>query len=590
MSELSGQEVPPEDLPDSSSRSGQPVPSEDMPESLSGQEVPVSDLPDEDLQNQYGTPLQQVGATAEGFARGIAPGLATAAENKLSELGVPGISPQEQLGRQLANPAESGAGEVGGNIALMTALPEAEFAKLGQVGSKAINGMIHMGLISGGDEVSKSLLGQGDPASAVAAHIAGSSALGLLGGGVFGKAEELVGKGLKALEAAKVGDKLKGLVAGFGHAASFPENSKVLSLGQSALTSSEKGGLDPVAFKAGQKMFGDITGSAGKNALTTGSSVIGYHVAGPYGGLAAPVIEKGLEKILAPVASKASQKYIGPAVLRAAASGNLSDLSKILDHATMCAKGIKRLSGSVENLFSSSGNKVIDHYSTQKDDDKLDNFIQDGGIDPEIKQESQDQGIPQQYAQGGSVQPSPQQNPMETVFPEQHILLTSAKGRISNYLNSLKPSKITQKLPYDTDHKDPKKEKDYKSAINLANQPLTILNKVKDGSLLPKDVTNLTSMYPELHKDLSDRIVKRMSEGQLKDEKKPPYKTRQAMSLFLGSSLDSTLTPQSMMAAQNVFAQQKSAQPQPASKGAIKDMGKSSQTVEQGREARANKS
>ena len=572
------------------------IPDEQFKPDAAPQSAAAADAPDfipdhefQDDQDKYTTPLQQAGTVAEGFARGIAPGAATYAENKLSQMGVPGISPQEQLGRQTANPGEAATGEIGGNVALMGLAPELEFAKLGQVGSKAINGMIQMGLISGGDEVSKSLLGQGDPASSVAAHIAGAGALGLIGGGLFGKAENAAKKGLQALENSKLGAKLTGFLSGFGHAATFP-GQEAVSLGKSALTSAETGKLDPTAFKAGQKAYNDITGKAAGQVAKYVADYAGYKIGGLPGMLAGHVVGQHLEKLVNKTIPSVAQKYIAPSLLRAASSGSVEGLGQVLDHATTLGKGVQKTAKLVDSIFNASANKGIEAYqSSEKDRDKLNSYIEGGGSDQDIRDAAQQDGVPSQnYAEGGEVK-VPEKNHIAEVFPEQNVLLSAAKGRMSNYLSSIRPVQSKTKLPYDSEMENSQKKKDYHKALDIAVSPLSVVDKIKKGTLLPKDVTHLTSMYPELHQELSKKITERMHEGQLKEEKKPPYHVRQALSLFLGASLDSTLTPAGIMASQNVFAQQSAQKQAQSSQAALGKIGQNSMTPEQSRSQRQNK-
>lgn len=86
-------------------------------------------------------------------------------------------------------------------------------------------------------------------------------------------------------------------------------------------------------------------------------------------------------------------------------------------------------------------------------------------------------------------------------------------------------------------------------------------------------------------------MTERMMQSQLKEETKPKYKTRQALSLFLGTNLDSTLTPAGIQAAQGVFAKQKAQkQMPPNSKSSLSKMGPNSQTASQARDKNLNKS
>ena len=60
-------------------------------------------------------------------------------------------------------------------------------------------------------------------------------------------------------------------------------------------------------------------------------------------------------------------------------------------------------------------------------------------------------------------------------------------------------------------------------------------------------------MYPEVHNYLGRELTKRIMQAQIKGER-PEYKKRQAMSLFLGTNLDSTFTPQAIQTIQGVYA------------------------------------
>lgn len=566
------QEVPSSDLPESlaPNLSGAEVPSDDLPQQ-SGTEVPPEDLPHTSTGQQALTALEGVG---RGISAGLTDPLAAGMRKGATALGVPQeylhyIAPEQKEieARKQENPIEAGASEIAGNIGLMTALP--------QIGSKAINGMIQMGLISGGDELSKSLLGQGDPTTAVAAHVAESGAMGLLGGALFGKAEQV---GLKAIENMKLGTKVNSFLSGLGHAASFP-NSEVVPLAESALTNEEHKILDDTAFKLGQTAY--------KNMGAGVAGAIGGHLKGRYGFLGGAAIEKYLEKLLSPYTSKISQKYIAPAILKAASSERVQGLTSIIDHASTCSKGFNKINRGVESLFESGGNKALEETASEKDREKLRKFIEDGGVDKQVTEENQ-QAQPQGFAGGGQVKDSPEAaNHIEQVYPEQNVLLSATKGRVSNYLNSVRPIKDPNKLPYDSEHKTPQHEKDYNKVLDLANQPLSILNHVKKGSLLPEHMKHFTSMYPDLYSQLSQKMTERIAKGNLKEDKKPPYHIRQSMSLFLGSSLDSTTTPQAIQAAQQVFMAQKSQKQ--AAMSALNKVGENSMTPEQSREKRLNK-
>lgn len=79
------------------------------------------------------------------------------------------------------------------------------------------------------------------------------------------------------------------------------------------------------------------------------------------------------------------------------------------------------------------------------------------------------------------------------------------------------------------------------------------------------------------------------------DGEKPSYKTRQAMSLFLGAPLDSTMTQSSIQSIQSIFSKNKpQAQPQQQGKqkkspNKLEKLSSQLQTPDQSRSMRANK-
>lgn len=454
--------------------------------------------------------------------------------------------------------ATMGAGQVGG----MPGLPLASF------GARALKGAIETGLYQGKDEIDKAALGQGDPGAAVAARIAGASLVGGIIGGFTGQRPETISETSKLATETKLGSHISDMLKGIGYAADtsapIPEDIK-----------------SAMMFKSGQGLYKAIQSKSlelGAGALT------GHFETGVVGAAINGVIKHMFGDSL----SKYSREKIAPFFLKAAASGNIKNPMQIVRHATDITRGDKLMNNGVEALFAKGAQKIADDAMSDSDKDKLRDHIENGGP---IEQEAQTSPQPQGFAEGGQVnQQIEPNNEIANHWPEQNTMLNATRSRVYNYLNGIRPVKNLLKLPYDTDHKDPQKERDYDKALTLAAKPLSILNHVKDGSLTPNKLSAFTSMYPELHDELSKRITKRMTEGQVKDETRPPHKVRQAMSLFLGSNLDSSLTPQNMMAAQNVFTQQNNQKSAQVKTTALSKLGKNAQTPDQSREQRLNKS
>lgn len=219
-------------------------------------------------------------------------------------------------------------------------------------------------------------------------------------------------------------------------------------------------------------------------------------------------------------------------------------------------KGKKDIQAHVDDLFSPSTTKTIKPDVDKRD--KLNKFISTGGMTNEIK--SQD--VPDNT----------------TIPPGQSLMLNASKGKVYSYLNNLRPvpDSFQSKLPFDTATPNKDAERTYHRALDVANNPLSVLHHMKTGTMLPEHVSHINGMYPELTDHLQKKLTEKITEAQMKGEK-PAYKTRMGMSIFMGTNLDSTLTPQNMQAAQATFApMQAAAQPQSGTKekGSKKALGK----------------
>lgn len=133
---------------------------------------------------------------------------------------------------------------------------------------------------------------------------------------------------------------------------------------------------------------------------------------------------------------------------------------------------------------------------------------------------------------------------------------------------------------------------EYNRALDIAQQPLIVLNKIQNGSISPPDVLALKSMYPALYNKVSQQLTSHMVDMVDKGED-IPYKTRLGLSIFLMQPLDSTMLPASIMAAQiqspheSGDNEQQSPQKPPAASSVkgLSKMPQSYQTPGQAREA-----
>jgi hypothetical protein len=175
-------------------------------------------------------------------------------------------------------------------------------------------------------------------------------------------------------------------------------------------------------------------------------------------------------------------------------------------------------------------------------------------------------------------------------LPDHGTAMAQTGMQAANYLNNLRPD--TQRMsPLDTKPiVNSEKIAAYNNALNIAEQPMIVLDKIKSGSITPQDITHLRAMYPSLYNQMVSKVSNEMTEHMNKGEA-VPYRTRQGLSLFMGQPLDSTMTPQAIMAAQPVTAAQPDQggqaqkKPSEASMTGMQKLGQTYQTPAQYRES-----
>lgn len=148
-------------------------------------------------------------------------------------------------------------------------------------------------------------------------------------------------------------------------------------------------------------------------------------------------------------------------------------------------------------------------------------------------------------------------------MPDHQVAMGQTMGSVMSYLNSIRPG-IQKAGPLDSEIQPSSFQKaDYNKALDIANQPLSVLPKIKAGTITPQDIRHLSAMYPALYKSLASKLTDQMAEHLSKDEP-VPYKTRMSLSMFLAQPLDSTMSPYSIVAAQPLPPQE---QPQGGAPG-----------------------
>lgn len=146
-------------------------------------------------------------------------------------------------------------------------------------------------------------------------------------------------------------------------------------------------------------------------------------------------------------------------------------------------------------------------------------------------------------------------------LPDHGVAFGAIAARAVQYLNALKPNTTKMGLLDAEPVPSSFAEAKYNRALDIAEQPLTILKHIQNATLIPEDVQTLQNIYPALYQGLTQKItseiIDRTSQGKL-----IPYKNRIALSMFLSQPLDSTMTPQAIQSMQPQMPEQPPQAPQ----------------------------
>lgn len=528
------------EMPEPEPKAGEEVP-EDMIPPESGAEVPADMVPEPgslSMPSSIGDAVSRIGKS------GI---FKTPESDTPTEPGEKWDTPEnvKAMDKRFEDAAAVGSVITGGGVvkgANAAAAKVADLVGLGKVGSAALKGAISNGLIEATDETSKWMMGE-NPEHPVGAILAAAGLGGLIGGGGAAATQKL-----KDVAEKNLSKKASSWIAGFGAAAQGTERPV-------------EDGIDKSAFSQGEKYFRNLM-HIGTGTATSAGAYEGWKEGGAGGAAAGAAKGFAIAKGLG-----IAKKVATPVILKILSSGTTEGMMEALEHAENVVTGSSRVETAIDGLFdraAKAGGKAIDTLQSDKKRAEIEDYLENGGVGQDVKDAMMPDAA-SNFAEGGEVEPlhSEKQNGIATHFPAQNMLMNAAKARASNYLNSLRPAKIHPKLAFDEAPDTRQQEKTYKKAIGVAAAPLSILGKIGDGTIEPEHIKHLNAMYPEvtglIQKKLTDKIV----DAQLKGEK-PSYKVRQGLSMLLGTPLSGEMKPENIQAAQAVFAQNKSRQPQEA--------------------------
>lgn len=145
-------------------------------------------------------------------------------------------------------------------------------------------------------------------------------------------------------------------------------------------------------------------------------------------------------------------------------------------------------------------------------------------------------------------------------LPEHSMSAVQLSTAAKQYLDALKPQVVKQSPLDATPPVSKGAQHAYNNALDIAEQPLYALQKVKDGTIQPQDIQTLNTIYPNLYAKMKQNTFESMTAA-IDEGKTIPYSQKQSLSLFMGEPLDSTMTQASMMAATMANAGAQKTQP-----------------------------
>lgn len=501
---------------------------DEMPNEAPASTMSFDEMPDESEKKKYEkkpTPfipesMHEFGERAKATAEGLMHGFIPFGDQLESGLGIANREDIER--RKQEYPDAYGAGNFEGTVGSFVSGPmkllgkaatgAAKLAGMSEKGAKVFSGISQIVGQNTSDELSKYLLGQspesaGDMVGHLATNIGVQSAL-FLGLPVAGRLLQKIG--------GDVGNRaLKEL-----------------------LDVAKKKELLPDAKDASKAAAAVATGYFGAKGRIANAAEAW---------LIRPYIERILDKPL----TKAN-KYASDIVLKALSSNNPEAATIVHELGSKLTNATNNIYNAVESAFTGAMTKAVP-AATEKQREAMKEML-----DTNEYQAKDLSPYEPKFAKGGEVGLEQQQDHFATLYPEASLQMQLAKGRVKNYLNSIKPSKLGGGLLFDDPAPQKQKQRSFNNAIEIAINPLSVMNKVAKGNLNTEDMKHLSSMWPEVHRTLSKKMTEKLLQSKLKGEK-PNYKNRQAMSLFLGAPLDTTFTPGAIQTIQATFASRQQA-------------------------------
>ncbi len=268
----------------------------------------------------------------------------------------------------------------------------------------------------------------------------------------------------------------------------------------------------------------DLLHEKGSAALAKSAGETGGAVAGSLSGLLVghPLIGGVIgEKLLSPIFNTMAKPFAEKAMNSEAAKATITALSSAI-------KGELALNKAAIDLFKGPAMIIPQHMMpSQSNRDKLQKSLDYMNKDPQ-----------NMVTVGGK---------LGHYMPNHGVEAGKLASTAVKYLNTLKPGPAATESFDTTPPRDKIAEAQYNRALDIAQNPLLVLQHVKDGTLQAQDVLTLNTIYPDLHTKMIGQIQQEMINAKAEGINMP-YNQRAALSSLLGHPVDSTQTPRSMQA------------------------------------------
>jgi len=172
-------------------------------------------------------------------------------------------------------------------------------------------------------------------------------------------------------------------------------------------------------------------------------------------------------------------------------------------------------------------------------------------------------------------------------LPDHATAAAATAAQAVGYLNSLRPN-TDRKMPFDQKlPPDPVTQAKFHRALRIAENPVSVFDDVKSGTVTSEDIVTLQNVAPALLGRMREKLNQEIIDFAA-DEKEIPYKTRVGIAKFMGQPLDSTMTPFGIQSAQPkatmMTPQQSGIKPTATGMQKLSKMGAESATAGQSRE------